>query len=112
MGNLTTKQLSWFKIDPNQPRKSIDEEALRRLAESMNAEGQLQLVGPRPDGRLLWGERRFRAASLLLAQRDDANRGELERMAANIPIRSSAFKKQHKANFVLKMRRRTRHHPR
>lgn len=64
MGNLTAKPLSWFKIDPNQPRKSFDEEGLRRLAESMKAQGQLQPVGARPDGRLLWGERRLRAASL------------------------------------------------
>lgn len=64
MGNLTTKPLSWFKLDPNQPRKSFDEEALKRLAESMKAQGQLQPVGARPDGRLLWGERRYRAAPL------------------------------------------------
>ena len=64
MSNLTTKPLSWFKIDPNQPRKSFDEEALRRLAESLKAQGQLQPVGAKPDGTLLWGERRLRAAKL------------------------------------------------
>ncbi len=64
MGNLTTKPLSWFKLDPNQPRKSFDEAALKPLAESMKAQGQLQPVGARPDGRLLWGERRYRAAPL------------------------------------------------
>ena len=42
MATLTMKPLSWFKIDPNQPRKSIDEEALKRLAESMKAQGQFQ----------------------------------------------------------------------
>ncbi len=112
MGHLTTKPLSWFKRDPNQPRKSFDEEALRRLAESMKAQGQLQPVGARPNGMLSWGERRLQAASLLLPQIHDAFRGELERMTANIPICFAAFKKQHKANLVLKMRRSTRHHRR
>ncbi len=64
MASLQTKPRSWFKRDPNQPRKSFDEEALRRLAESMKAQGQLQPVGARPDGMLLWGDRRLLAAAL------------------------------------------------
>jgi len=61
---LTTKLLSWFKTDPNQPRKSCKEVDLRSLGESMKSLGQLQPVGAKPDGTLLWGERRYRAAQL------------------------------------------------
>ncbi len=57
------KPLSWFKTDPNQPRKTYDEAKLKRLGESMK-ECQLQPVGAKPDGTLLWGERRWRAAKL------------------------------------------------
>lgn len=62
---LTTKPLSFFKTDPNQPRKHFTEAELRSLGASMQALGQLQPVGAKPDGTLLWGERRFRAAQLV-----------------------------------------------
>lgn len=64
MHAMTQKPLAWFKPDPNQPRKSFDEGELSQLAESLKSLGQLQPVGARPDGVLLWGERRFRAAGL------------------------------------------------
>ena len=57
--------------DPGQPRRSFDEESLRALASTMEAEGQLQPVllrrAPAVSRRwiLVAGERRWRAASSL-----------------------------------------------
>lgn len=53
--------------DPNQPRKEFDEVELDRLAESLNANGQLQPVRVRWSAEhsrwlLVFGERRYRAA--------------------------------------------------
>ena len=62
---LTTKPLAFFKTDPNQPRKQFTEADLRSLGASLKSLGQLQPVGTRPDGTLLWGERRYRAAQLV-----------------------------------------------
>jgi ParB family chromosome partitioning protein len=62
---LTTKPLAFFKTDPNQPRKQFTEADLRSLGASMKSLGQLQPVGAMPDGTLLWGERRLRAAQLV-----------------------------------------------
>jgi ParB family chromosome partitioning protein len=62
---LTIKPLAFFKADPNQPRRQFTESELRSLGASMKALGQLQPVGARPDGTLLWGERRLRAAQLV-----------------------------------------------
>lgn len=55
--------------DPGQPREDFDEEALRRLAESMRTRGQLQPIRVRWDeGRgvyvVIVGERRWRAAHM------------------------------------------------
>lgn len=61
---MTKKLRSWFKPDPSQPRKEFEEAGLRSLGESMKALGQLQAVGARADGTLIWGERRLRAAEL------------------------------------------------
>ena len=65
MPELLEKPLSWFKKDKNQPRKSFNEADDRALGESMKAHGQLQPVGAKPEGTLLWGERRLRAALLV-----------------------------------------------
>jgi ParB family chromosome partitioning protein len=64
MATLQTRPLEWFKPDPTQPRKAFNEVELRSLGESMKVYGQLQPVGAKPDGTLLWGERRYRAAPL------------------------------------------------
>jgi ParB family transcriptional regulator, chromosome partitioning protein len=64
MPTLTSKPLSWFKVAP-QVRQEFDEGDLRRLGESMKAHGQLQPVLARPDGTLIAGERRLRAATLV-----------------------------------------------
>jgi ParB family chromosome partitioning protein len=58
---LTTKPLAWFKPDPNQPRKHFDEAALRSLGESLKVR-QNDPVQAKPDGTLIDGERRLRAA--------------------------------------------------
>ncbi len=54
--------------NPNQPRRSFDEESLLALGESIKLRGVLQpvLVRPLPGGRyeLIAGERRWRAATL------------------------------------------------
>jgi ParB family chromosome partitioning protein len=69
--------------NPDQPRRSFDEEALHALAESVREQGVLQpvLVRPKAGGRfeLVAGERRWRAAQLagletipaLVQERDD-----------------------------------------
>lgn len=62
---LTTKPLSWFKPDPKQTRTHFTEADLRSLGESMLSLGQLQPAGAKPDGLMLWGERRLRAAQLV-----------------------------------------------
>jgi ParB family chromosome partitioning protein len=70
--------------NPNQPRRSLEEESLLGLAESIRARGVLQpvLVRPLADGRfeLIAGERRWRAARIaqletmpaLVRRHDDA----------------------------------------
>jgi ParB family transcriptional regulator, chromosome partitioning protein len=59
--------------NPNQPRRSFEEESLLGLAESIRARGVLQpvLVRPLVDGRyeLIAGERRWRAARIAQLER-------------------------------------------
>jgi len=62
---LTKNLLPWFKTDPKQPRTHFTEADLRSLGDSMLSLGQLQPVGAKADGTLLWGERRLRAAQLV-----------------------------------------------
>src|SRR5580698_4769460 len=61
---LECKPLAFFKPDPNQPRKHFDEAALRSLGESLKAR-QNDPVQAKPDGTLIDGERRWRAATLV-----------------------------------------------
>jgi len=63
MPKLESKPLSWFKVAA-QARRHFDEAELRQLGESLKVK-QLQPVLARPDGTLIAGERRFRAASLV-----------------------------------------------
>jgi len=65
MPQLLTKPLSWFHRDPGQPRKDFAESELRLLGESIKQHGQLAPVGALETGRLIWGERRLRAAELV-----------------------------------------------
>lgn len=71
MAQLTTKPVSFFKPDPNQPRKHFDEAALRALGESLK-ERQNDPVQAKPDGTLIDGERRVRAAKIANLERLDA----------------------------------------
>ena len=61
---VESKPVSWLKPDPKQPRKQFDEGNLRRLGESLKVK-QLQPVLAQPDGTLIAGERRYRAAMLV-----------------------------------------------
>ncbi len=63
MASLHSKPISWFKPDPKQPRRGFDESELRLLGESLRKK-QLQPVLAKPDGTIIAGERRFRAATL------------------------------------------------
>jgi ParB/RepB/Spo0J family partition protein len=58
----TRKPLSWFKVKSN-ARKRFDEDELRRLGKSLRVR-QLQALVCLPDGTIVCGERRFRAAQL------------------------------------------------
>src|SRR5690349_7701754 len=55
--------------NPDQPRRQFDEEALRNLAASLERHGLQQPIGVQDLGagqyRLVYGERRLRAAALL-----------------------------------------------
>jgi ParB/RepB/Spo0J family partition protein len=64
VAQLTTKPTTFFKADPNQPRKHFNEMALRALGESLKIR-QNDPVQARPDGSLIDGERRWRAACLV-----------------------------------------------
>lgn len=63
MPQLVLKPLNWFKTNP-QVRQQFDEADLRRLGESLMVK-QLQPVLCQPDGTLVAGERRWRAAMLV-----------------------------------------------
>ncbi len=67
----TTKPLAFFKPDPNQPRKHFDEAALRALGESLKVR-QNEPIQIRPDGTIIDGERRWRAAKLVGLEKLDA----------------------------------------
>jgi ParB family transcriptional regulator, chromosome partitioning protein len=61
---LTSRPLDFFKPDPNQPRKEFPESSLLALGESLKIH-QNDPVQARPDGTLIDGERRWRAATLV-----------------------------------------------
>jgi len=64
MTTLQIKPLTWLKPDPKQPRKNFNEIELRHLGESLKVR-QLQPILALPDGTIIAGERRFRAAKLV-----------------------------------------------
>jgi len=58
--------LTLIDINPDQARQSFDEAALDELTASVRAHGVLQPIGVRAVGgryRIIWGERRYRAAT-------------------------------------------------
>jgi ParB family transcriptional regulator, chromosome partitioning protein len=73
MPQLVQKPLSWFKRNPKQPRKLPENDAdltpaqsgeLTALGESLKAK-QLLPVLCQPDGTIIAGERRYRAAKIV-----------------------------------------------
>lgn len=50
--------------DPSQPRKTFTDEKLKGLAETLKTQGMLQPMVVDEDGRIVLGERRWRAAKL------------------------------------------------
>ena len=61
MQTLTEKELSWFKPDPNQPRKVFNLAELDALEESLFVRQDIPLIAS-ADGTIRDGERRWRAA--------------------------------------------------
>jgi ParB/RepB/Spo0J family partition protein len=68
---LVTKPVSFFGPDPDQPRKTFLEPLLRALGESLKIR-QNEPIQARPDGRIIDGERRWRAAKLVGVETLDA----------------------------------------
>jgi ParB/RepB/Spo0J family partition protein len=64
MRKIELRPLDWFKPDPSQPRKHFDEEELLRLGESLKIR-QNDPAQAQPDGMIVDGERRWRAAKLV-----------------------------------------------
>src|SRR5262249_39793060 len=67
---VTTRPISSIKVGVRH-RKDMGD--LAALAASMAELGLLQRIGVRPDGLLIWGERRLHAAKLLNWDRIDVN---------------------------------------
>nr|EES53877.1 MAG: ParB-like partition protein [Leptospirillum ferrodiazotrophum] len=66
-GSVQTLPLDRIRFDPDQPRKSMSENTLQELADSISRHGVLEPVLVRPEGDdwiLVCGERRVRAAGL------------------------------------------------
>jgi len=63
MPQLAMKSLSWFQTNP-QVRKKFDEAELRQLGESLRDQ-QINPILCQPDGTVIAGERRYRAAMLV-----------------------------------------------
>lgn len=74
MGHPMPVRLSRIKPDPNQPRKTFDDDSIAELADMIQAEGQKTPLRVRPDPNqkgsfiIIAGERRWRAFQLI-AQR-------------------------------------------
>ena len=67
-GKVYEIELSKIVTDPNQPRKSFDEDKLQELADDINQNGIIQPIIVRKEGDafiIVTGERRFRACQLL-----------------------------------------------
>jgi ParB family chromosome partitioning protein len=55
------RPLEWFKPDERELARHDDPEEIRRLAEDMRANGQLQAVAATEDGRMIFGHGRYLA---------------------------------------------------
>jgi len=63
MKQISMKPLAWFKL-ASQARRYFDPEELLRLGESLRQK-QIQPLVAKPDGTIIAGERRFRAAQMV-----------------------------------------------
>lgn len=68
-GTVVLLDLSRIGADPDQPRRSFDQDKLQSLSESIKAQGVLQPITVQPENAdgthlILMGERRWRAAKL------------------------------------------------
>jgi ParB family transcriptional regulator, chromosome partitioning protein len=61
--NIVKKSLDWLGPDPTNPRKSFDMEELRQLNVSLRLQQWVPVIA-KPDGTIIDGERRWRAANL------------------------------------------------
>jgi ParB family transcriptional regulator, chromosome partitioning protein len=84
MTQMVKKTLSWFKTRP-QARKRFDEQELRQLGESLRVR-QLQPVVCLPDGMIIAGERRYRAAMLV-------GMAELDVSVIDDPVTEAEFRR-------------------
>lgn len=82
---VEAKEIALERIvpDPNQPRRSLDQERLDELVQSIKSEGVLQPIVVRYDAELeryviVHGERRFRASEL-------ANRSTIPALVRDVP---------------------------
>lgn len=54
--------INWVKPDPNQPRRTIDEESINEMAQTMKASGVIEPIIVRSNGIIINGQRRWTAA--------------------------------------------------
>ncbi len=89
-GNVSKISISEIYPNPNQPRKTFDQESLEELAESIRVHGLIQpiIVNKMDDGYLIIaGERRYRACKLAgLTEIDAIVKNYTERQIAEISI--------------------------
>ncbi len=65
--SVSTVPINRIRVNPDQPRKTFNEEALRELADSIKEQGIIQPIIVEKDGseyNIVAGERRFRAARM------------------------------------------------
>ncbi len=60
-----TRPLEWFMPDEKELARHDDSEKIRQLGENMLANGQLQAVGARDDGPMIWGHGRWLASKMV-----------------------------------------------
>ena len=89
-GNVSKINIQEIYPNPNQPRKTFDQQSLEELAESIRVHGLIQpiIVNKMDDGYLIIaGERRFRASKLAgLTEIDAIVKNYTDRQIAEISI--------------------------
>jgi len=65
--SVSTVSINRIRVNPDQPRKTFNEESLKELADSIKQQGIIQPIIVEKDGseyNIVAGERRFRAAKI------------------------------------------------